>query len=101
MLSLKTTFLAAATLLASAVRADYYIDPDSVSLSTRTTWCQQELTTCPLICEQTDPGTTLVNTCDPVCHLQFRAVSCGLSWLTFDDVENPHVRMLVRQQPAT
>ncbi|KAH6657768.1 hypothetical protein BKA67DRAFT_656011 [Truncatella angustata] len=65
MLSLKTSVLAAVTLLASAVRADYYIDPDSVSLSTRNSWCQQELTTCPIICKQTTPGTTLINTCDP------------------------------------
>ncbi|KAK6219433.1 hypothetical protein LQW54_002165 [Pestalotiopsis sp. IQ-011] len=65
MLSLKTTVLAAVTLLASTVRADYYIDPDSVSLSIRTTWCQQETTTCPLICDQVEPGTTLTNTCDP------------------------------------
>ncbi|KAK9424439.1 hypothetical protein SUNI508_13634 [Seiridium unicorne] len=64
MLSLKTTVLAAVTLLASTVRGDYYIDPDSVSLSIRNAWCQQELTTCPLICKQTSAGTTLINTCD-------------------------------------
>lgn len=68
MLSLKTTVLAAVTLLASSVQGDYYIDPSSVSLSIRQSWCQQELVTCPLICKQTSPGTTLTNTCDPVCH---------------------------------
>lgn len=65
MLSFKSTALAAVTLLAATARADYYIDPDSVSLSTRTAWCQQELTTCPIICEQVEPGTTITNTCDP------------------------------------
>ncbi|KAI0126540.1 hypothetical protein BJ170DRAFT_410152 [Xylariales sp. AK1849] len=64
MFSLKT-ILAAATLLASTVRADYVIDPDTVPLSTREYWCTNEESTCPLICQQTEPGTTLVNTCDP------------------------------------
>jgi hypothetical protein len=27
-------------------------------------WCDNELSTCPIICEQTTPGTTSVNTCD-------------------------------------
>lgn len=66
MLSLKTTVLAAVTLLTSTVRADYYIDPDSVSLATRKSWCQAEISTCPLICKQSSPGTTLINTCDAV-----------------------------------
>lgn len=35
--SLKTTILAAATMLLSAVRADYIIEPDSVSLTLRST----------------------------------------------------------------
>lgn len=68
MASLKFSVLAVAAALFSAVRADYYIDPDSVSLSTRDYWCSSEISTCPLICEQTAPYNTLTNTCDPVSH---------------------------------
>ncbi|KAL7620381.1 hypothetical protein AAE478_009376 [Parahypoxylon ruwenzoriense] len=57
--------LAAAAVIVSSVRADYVIDPNSVSLTIRTSWCQSEKSTCPLICGQTSPGTTLVNDCDP------------------------------------
>ncbi|KAI1656961.1 hypothetical protein F4813DRAFT_390302 [Daldinia decipiens] len=57
--------LAAALLLVSSVQADYVIDPSSVSLTIRTSWCQSEKSTCPIICSQTPPGTTLVNDCDP------------------------------------
>ena len=35
MLSFKTVFLAVATALVATVQADYYINPDSVPLSTR------------------------------------------------------------------
>ncbi|KAI1378640.1 hypothetical protein F4677DRAFT_411518 [Hypoxylon crocopeplum] len=56
--------LAAAVVLISSVRADYVIDPSSVSLTDRNNWCQSEKSTCPLICQQTTPGTTLVNDCD-------------------------------------
>ncbi|ODA79482.1 hypothetical protein RJ55_05075 [Drechmeria coniospora] len=51
--------------LASVAQADYSIDPKSVSASIRQAWCQSERATCPIICQQTGPGTTLVNTCDP------------------------------------
>jgi len=64
MVSLRTTLLALAS--AVAVSADYWIDPDSVPLSTRQQWCTSELSSCPLICQQVPPGTTLVNNCDPV-----------------------------------
>ncbi|KAI0007616.1 hypothetical protein F4779DRAFT_496714 [Xylariaceae sp. FL0662B] len=57
--------LATASLFVSSIRADYVIDPDSVSLTVRDKWCQDEKATCPLICQQTPPGTTLINTCDP------------------------------------
>ncbi|KAI1091618.1 hypothetical protein F5B19DRAFT_457697 [Rostrohypoxylon terebratum] len=59
------SILAAAVVFVSAVRADYVIQPDSVSLTDRTNWCASETSTCPLICQQTPPGTTLVNDCDP------------------------------------
>ncbi|KAI1392740.1 uncharacterized protein F4822DRAFT_139278 [Hypoxylon trugodes] len=57
--------LASAVVFVSSVRADYVIDPSSVSLTDRTNWCNSEKSTCPLICQQTTPGTTLVNDCDP------------------------------------
>ncbi|RYP12155.1 hypothetical protein DL765_007454 [Monosporascus sp. GIB2] len=63
--SLKTTCLAMASLLIAAIRADYYIDPETVPLGEREAWCQQEESTCPIICEQVKPGTTRTNTCDP------------------------------------
>ncbi|KAI4865000.1 hypothetical protein F4820DRAFT_421873 [Hypoxylon rubiginosum] len=57
--------LAAAVVFISSVRADYVIDPSTVSLTDRNNWCQSEKSTCPLICQQTTPGNTLVNDCDP------------------------------------
>jgi len=62
--SFKTTVLAIATVFTSGVVADYVIDPNSVSPSVRDNWCQNEKSTCPIICEQTPPGTTEVNSCD-------------------------------------
>ncbi|CAK7564400.1 MAG: hypothetical protein SEPTF4163_002290 [Sporothrix epigloea] len=62
--SLKIAILAVATALVSTVRADYYIEPDSVSLSLRQYWCSSEISTCPIICAQTAPFSTLTNTCD-------------------------------------
>ncbi|KAI1097583.1 hypothetical protein F4804DRAFT_327220 [Jackrogersella minutella] len=64
MLSIRN-ILAAAIVLASSVRADYVIDPSSVSLTNRNNWCQSEKSTCPLICQQTTSLATLVNDCDP------------------------------------
>ncbi|TRX88321.1 hypothetical protein FHL15_010759 [Xylaria flabelliformis] len=62
------TILAAATLLLSSVKAQeqYHIEPSSVSLTTRSNWCQQEKSTCPIICDQTPPGGYQVNDCDPM-----------------------------------
>ncbi|KAI1271033.1 hypothetical protein F5Y07DRAFT_38240 [Xylaria sp. FL0933] len=60
--------LATATFLLSSVHAQalYTIDPSSVPLSTRDNWCDQEKSTCPLICEQLPPGGFQVNDCDPM-----------------------------------
>jgi len=42
------------------------IDPDSVSLSTRDTWCTDQMSQCPLICGQVTASlTTEANDCDP------------------------------------
>ena len=63
--SFKSTVLAVAAVLVASVNADYYVAPDSVPLSLRKNWCQSERSTCPIICQQTPPHTTLTNTCDP------------------------------------
>lgn len=62
--SFRTAVLAAATVFVSTARADYYIDPDSVSSSLRSSWCQSEIATCPLICEDMGASGASVNTCD-------------------------------------
>jgi len=66
MLSFKISAAVIATALFSA-QAQYTINPDSVPLATRTSWCQSQLSSCPLLCLQL-PGnssTTEVNYCDP------------------------------------
>ncbi|KAK3942114.1 hypothetical protein QBC46DRAFT_362784 [Diplogelasinospora grovesii] len=63
MVSFTTALFALASAL--VVSADYYIDPTSVPLATRQSWCNDELSTCPIICQQVPPGTTTTNTCDP------------------------------------
>jgi hypothetical protein len=63
--SFRATALATAAVLVAAVQADYYVDPDSVPIGLREVWCRDEKSTCPLICQQTEPPTTLVNECDP------------------------------------
>ncbi|KAI2626793.1 hypothetical protein GGS21DRAFT_529203 [Xylaria nigripes] len=60
--------LATAVLLFSSVQAQeqYTIDPTTVPLSTRDSWCDLEKSTCPLICQQLPPGGFQVNDCDPM-----------------------------------
>jgi hypothetical protein len=42
------------------------IDPSSVQLNLRTTWCVNQKTSCPLLCtQQTNSGSTTSNQCDP------------------------------------
>ncbi|KJZ76989.1 hypothetical protein HIM_03866 [Hirsutella minnesotensis 3608] len=66
MLSLRSAVLAAVVVLVGTVQAaDKTIDPSTVPLSTRLSWCANEKDTCPLICQQVEPRTTLVNDCDP------------------------------------
>ncbi|KAF4818840.1 hypothetical protein CGCSCA5_v004839 [Colletotrichum siamense] len=62
--SFKSTVFAAAAAFVAAAQADYVIDPKSVPLATRKAWCQDETNTCPIICQQVEPRTTLVNDCD-------------------------------------
>ncbi|KAI9163161.1 cdp-alcohol phosphatidyltransferase [Paramyrothecium foliicola] len=66
MLSLRSTILAAATLSATAIaQSTLRIDPQSVDEGTRERWCDDQMRTCPFICEQTEPRTTEQNDCWP------------------------------------
>ncbi|KAM3435663.1 hypothetical protein NHJ13734_005418 [Beauveria thailandica] len=65
MVSFKTTGFVGVAALAAFVQADYYIDPTTVPYATRERWCRDEKLTCPMICQQTEPRTTLINDCDP------------------------------------
>ncbi|KAL6904809.1 hypothetical protein GGI43DRAFT_290442 [Trichoderma evansii] len=66
MVSFKSVFLAATTAFAAVAQAQSeQIDPDSVPLATRQSWCNYETSSCPLICSQITTKKTLVNTCDP------------------------------------
>ncbi|KAK0747774.1 hypothetical protein B0T21DRAFT_343514 [Apiosordaria backusii] len=62
MVNFRTTVLALAA--AVTVSADYWIDPDTVPLSARKAWCNDQRSTCPTICRQTSVGQPLVNDCD-------------------------------------
>ncbi|PHH92115.1 hypothetical protein CDD83_8878 [Cordyceps sp. RAO-2017] len=64
MLSLRSTVVATVVALAAVAQADYQVEPSSVPISTRQAWCANEKNTCPLICQQMEPRTTLVNECD-------------------------------------
>jgi len=57
----------ATTLLSIPAQAQYNINPDSVPLATRQSWCVSQVDSCPLLCDQL-PGSaaaTKSNTCDP------------------------------------
>ncbi|KAI9647996.1 hypothetical protein NHQ30_002624 [Ciborinia camelliae] len=64
---ISTALVALALALVNLATAQYSIDPSSVSLSIRKSWCQSQITTCPSICLQNSTGstTTETNTCDP------------------------------------
>ncbi|KAI9728805.1 MAG: hypothetical protein M1834_007191 [Cirrosporium novae-zelandiae] len=59
-----TTFMAVVGI--AALASSLTIDPDSVSLSTRKYWCQEQTSSCPLICLQMANTTSSPesNTCD-------------------------------------
>lgn len=63
--SFKSTTLAVAAAFVAVAHADYIIDPESVPLSTRKSWCVDEKRICPFICQQLDDRPVLVNDCDP------------------------------------
>lgn len=60
-----TVAVAAVSALLSAVNAQS-INPNSVPLATRDTWCTSQISACPLICTQETNGSaaTYSNTCD-------------------------------------
>jgi len=69
--------MATALFISSRAQSQYYIDPNSVPLTTRTSWCQSQINECPLLCLQL-PGassTTSANDCDPT-TLNFDCI-CG------------------------
>ncbi|PVI08078.1 hypothetical protein DM02DRAFT_152682 [Periconia macrospinosa] len=59
----------------SAAQEQYSIDPNSVSKSTRSYWCQMAQTQCPLICLQ-QPGVTSQNTIKNDCSPDNLSYSC-------------------------
>lgn len=60
--SFKTTFVLAATMLSAS--AQYSIDPNSVPLATRQSWCQSQTATCPELCRQINSTYYTQNSCD-------------------------------------
>lgn len=65
MLSFRSTILALAIATTVISQGDKRIDPESVPSGVRERWCDDQKQTCPIICQQVEPRTTLVNTCDP------------------------------------
>lgn len=61
----RSTALAVATSFAVLAQAQYEINPDDININIRNVWCKNQEETCPKICEQSKPGTTIVNECDP------------------------------------
>jgi len=57
---------AVAAAFALTVQAQYSIDPNSIPLSTRQSWCQMQISSCPLLCLQLSgtSSTTAQDTCD-------------------------------------
>ncbi|KEY68377.1 hypothetical protein S7711_01154 [Stachybotrys chartarum IBT 7711] len=73
MVTLRTTLMALALGLVSA--QDYYLDPDTVNEGLRGTWCDNQLSTCPLICRDQGDAPD-INTCDPD-TLQYECICEG------------------------
>lgn len=66
-LKISAAVIATALFVTARGQAQYTIDPDSVPLSTRTSWCQSQVASCPLLCLQLsgDSSTTEADDCDP------------------------------------
>ena len=65
MVSFRSTVLAVALSFGAIAQAQeqLWIDPQSVTEDTRKRWCDDQMRTCPFICEQTEPRTTIKNEC--------------------------------------
>ncbi|CAD6442091.1 1bae2c16-9ff6-4986-9ef9-389a44e3d112 [Sclerotinia trifoliorum] len=65
--SFKITAALIAPALVKFATAQYTIDPSSVLLATRKSWCQSQTQTCPSLCLQNggNDSSTETNTCDP------------------------------------
>lgn len=83
MLFRSTAVLAVAASFTGFAFADYIIDPETVPLVQREFWCKTSMTTCPLICQQTEPATTLINECDPVRRPHLKMTFALISFLTY------------------
>lgn len=75
--STATAIASSALLSLASAQQQYTIDPNSVSSSLRSYWCDSQITQCPLICLQppSETATTQSNTCDST-SLTFSCV-CG------------------------
>jgi hypothetical protein len=74
--SLRSTLLAAALAVAATAQiVTPDIDPSLVEDDTKERWCNDQKITCPFICDQDEPRTTLENECWPE-TLEFLCV-CG------------------------
>ncbi|OAP63664.1 hypothetical protein AYL99_02891 [Fonsecaea erecta] len=73
--------ITAALAVLARVAITQTIDPNSVPLSTRQSWCDSQIAQCPLICLQTagNSAATYANTCDPVGLTYSCICSNGLS----------------------
>ncbi len=63
-------------------------------------WCQSELSTCPIICQQVPPGGYITNTCDAVSLVEQQMPSLfPVSSLIFFE-GHPPIRLRLLQRPA-
>jgi hypothetical protein len=69
-----TAIASSALLSLASGQSVYQIDPNSVSESTRTFWCNSQITQCPLICLQ--PPSETANIIDNTCEQETLSYSC-------------------------
>ncbi|KAI0390201.1 hypothetical protein F5Y17DRAFT_80494 [Xylariaceae sp. FL0594] len=77
--SLQSVLATASLLLAVRAQEQYSIDPTTVPLATRSNWCVQEQSSCPLICNQISSGGYETNDCDPITLTYGCVCSNGIS----------------------
>lgn len=69
--STSTSTSTSASSTSSTYTSQYTVDPSTVAPAIKTTWCQNQQTSCLDICG----GATDVNSCDPVCCKHLRATT--------------------------